>query len=52
MSGAGSDLICLGAVAGAYGVCGEVRLKSFCAEPESIADYGPLVTEDGRACRA
>ena len=40
-------LICLGAVAGAFGVRGEVRLKSFCAEPEAIGAYGPLVTEDG-----
>ncbi len=39
--------VCLGAVAGAYGVRGEVRLKSFCAEPGAIADYGPLETEDG-----
>jgi len=49
MSGAASDLICLGAVAGAYGVRGEVRLKSFCAVPEAIAQYGPLTTEDGRS---
>lgn len=41
-----SDLICVGAVAGSYGVAGEVRLKSFCAEPEAIADYGPLFTQD------
>ena len=40
-------LICVGAVAGAFGVRGEARVKSFCAEPEAIADYGPLVTEDG-----
>lgn len=40
-------LICVGAIAGAFGVAGEVRLKSFCAEPEAIAAYGPLVTEDG-----
>lgn len=40
-------LICVGAVAGAFGVGGEVRLKSFCAEPGAIAGYGPLVTEDG-----
>ena len=39
--------ICVGAVAGSFGVAGEVRLKSFCAEPEAIADYGPLYTEDG-----
>ena len=43
----GDDLICVGAVAGAYGVRGEVRLKSFCAEPRDIARYGPLFSEDG-----
>ncbi|MEV8466251.1 ribosome maturation factor RimM [Fluviibacterium sp. DFM31] len=42
------DLICVGALSGAYGVRGEVRLKSFCAEPEAIADYAPLLSEDGR----
>jgi 16S rRNA processing protein RimM len=41
------DRICVGAFAGSYGVSGEVRLKSFCAEPEAIADYGPLYIEDG-----
>ena len=42
------DRICVGAFAGSFGVSGEVRLKSFCAEPEAIADYGPLFTEDGK----
>ncbi|QBF29928.1 ribosome maturation factor RimM [Thalassococcus sp. S3] len=42
-----TDLICVGAIAGAYGVRGEIRLKSFCATPEDIADYSPLSTEDG-----
>ncbi len=42
-----SDLICVGAFAGSYGVQGDVRLKSFCAEPTAIADYGPLFTADG-----
>jgi 16S rRNA processing protein RimM len=37
----------VGAIAGAFGVRGEVRLKSFCAEPEAIASYAPLFTEDG-----
>ena len=41
------DLICVGAIAGAFGVRGEVRLKSFCTDPEAIADYCPLSTEDG-----
>lgn len=39
--------VCVGAIAGAFGVKGEVRLKSFTAEPEDIASYGPLDSEDG-----
>lgn len=42
-----SGRVCLGAVAGAFGVRGEVRLKSFTAEPEAIASYGAVETEDG-----
>ncbi|MGB3176645.1 MAG: ribosome maturation factor RimM [Albidovulum sp.] len=42
-----TDRICVGAISGAFGVKGEVRLKSFCAEPEAILDYAPLYTEDG-----
>jgi 16S rRNA processing protein RimM len=42
-----SERICVGAITGAFGVAGEVRLKSFCADPTAIADYGPLYTEDG-----
>jgi 16S rRNA processing protein RimM len=41
------DRVCVGAIAGAFGVKGEVRLKSFCAEPGAIATYGPLWSEDG-----
>lgn len=41
------DRICVGAIAGAFGVRGEVRLKSFCTTPEDIAAYAPLYTEDG-----
>ena len=44
-----SDRICVGAITGAFGVKGEVRLKSFCAEPAAIADYGPLHSEDEAA---
>lgn len=43
------DLICVGAIAGSYGVRGEIRLKSFCATPEEIEDYSPLTSEDGSA---
>jgi len=39
--------VCLGAIAGAFGVHGEVRLKSFTATPEDVAAYGPLESEDG-----
>lgn len=34
--------VCVGAIAGAYGIRGEVRLKSFCADAAAIACYGPL----------
>lgn len=39
--------VCVGAIAGSFGVKGEVRLKSFCAEPDAIDTYGPLTSEDG-----
>lgn len=42
------NLICVGSLAGAYGVRGEVRLKSYCAEPSDIADYNPLSDAAGR----
>lgn len=42
-----SDLICIGAIAGSFGVSGEVRLKSFCSQPADIGTYGPLLSEDG-----
>ena len=42
-----TERVCVGAIAGSFGVKGEVRLKSFCAEPGDIATYGPLTSEDG-----
>ncbi len=36
-----TELVCVGAIVGAYGVRGEVRLKSFTAQAEAIADYAP-----------
>jgi 16S rRNA processing protein RimM len=47
MAGPTVRRVCVGAIAGAFGVKGEVRIKSFCADPEAIAAYGPLWTEDG-----
>jgi len=42
-----SELICVGSIAGAFGVKGELRVKSFCANPSDLAKYTPLLTEDG-----
>lgn len=42
------DRILVGSLAGAFGVHGEVRLKSYCATAEDIAAYAPLSTEAGR----
>lgn len=47
--GKSGEFVCVGALAGAWGVQGAVRLKSFCAVSEAIADYAPLQTEDGRS---
>lgn len=44
-----NDLVCVGAVSGAFGVRGEVRLKSFCAIPEDIEAYSPLTDEKGQS---
>ena len=41
------DLICVGTIGGAYGVQGELRIKSFCAVPSDIADYAPLSDAEG-----
>lgn len=44
----GEAKVCLGAVAGAHGVRGEVRIKPFTERPDGVAAYGPVETEDGR----
>jgi 16S rRNA processing protein RimM len=44
-----ADRVVVGAIAGAYGVRGEVRIKSFCAQPEDIEGYSPLTDEAGRS---
>jgi len=41
--------ICVGVITGSYGVRGEARVKSFCAEPSAIGDYNPLSDEAGNA---
>ena len=39
-------MICVAAIAGAFGVHGDVRLKSFTADPSALEAYAPLVTQD------
>ncbi|WP_072395972.1 ribosome maturation factor RimM [Hyphomicrobium sp. CS1GBMeth3] len=41
--------VLLGHIAGAHGIKGAVLVRSYTAEPEAIADYGPLEAEDGAA---
>ena len=39
--------ICVGAVTGMHGLHGAVRIKCFTADPENIAEYGPVSDEAG-----
>jgi 16S rRNA processing protein RimM len=39
--------ICVGAIVGAHGVAGAVRIKSFTTAPADIARYGPVGDEAG-----
>lgn len=43
--------IVVGSIAGAFGVRGDVRVKSFCANPADIALYTPLTTGRGHVFR-
>jgi 16S rRNA processing protein RimM len=42
--------VLVGVIAGAHGIQGEVKVKSFTAEPCGIGGYGPVQTEGGRPC--
>lgn len=44
-----AELVCVGVISGAFGVDGQVKIKSFTAVPEDIGAYGTLVTEDRSA---
>ncbi len=39
--------VCVGVITGAQGIRGQVRVKSFTAEPTDIAAYGPLTDAKG-----
>ncbi len=41
------DLVSVGLITGAHGVKGEVKLRSFTADPTGIAGYNPLQTKAG-----
>ena len=41
-------MICVAAIAGAFGVKGEVKLKSFTELDEDCLSYGPLMSIDGQ----
>jgi 16S rRNA processing protein RimM len=41
------DRVCVGVIAGAHGVKGAARVKSFTAAPAAIAAYGPVWDESG-----
>ena len=42
-----AERICVAQIGPAHGTRGEVRLKSFTADPMAVKDYGALETEDG-----
>jgi 16S rRNA processing protein RimM len=44
-----AERICVAQIGGAHGIRGEVKLKSFTADPMAVKDYGPLSSEDGAA---
>ena len=41
-------LIVVGVIKGAHGVRGDVRVKSFTADPDDVFTYGALVDERGK----
>ena len=47
MSGTSLRRVCLGVIAGAHGVRGQVRIKSFAEDPKNLVAYGPLTDEAG-----
>jgi 16S rRNA processing protein RimM len=41
------DMVLVGTITGAHGIRGEVKLRSFTADPAAIAAYSPLETAKG-----
>jgi 16S rRNA processing protein RimM len=44
-----ADRVCVAQIDGPHGLRGEVKVKSFTADPTAVKDYGPLQSEDGSA---
>src|SRR5262245_18907523 len=42
-----AERVCVAQIGGAHGIRGEVKLKSFTADPLAVKDYGQLENEDG-----
>lgn len=47
MSKVATDLVVVGVIMGAHGVRGDVRVKSFTAEPDALFEYAPFLSETG-----
>jgi len=47
-TGSAKGMVLVGAIAGAFGVKGEVRLRAFTDKKEGVISYGPLYGEDGK----
>ena len=45
---ASKGMVLVGAIGGAFGVKGEVRLRAFTDKAEGVISYGPLYGEDGK----
>jgi 16S rRNA processing protein RimM len=48
MTSASPDLVFVAAIAGAHGVKGEAKVKSFTGDPEAAFDYGPFLDIAGK----
>ena len=46
--GGTSDLVVIAAIAGAHGIRGNVRIRSFTGVPNDCFSYGPLLDEEGQ----
>ena len=42
-----NNQVLIGVIQGAFGVRGELRVKSFTADPEAIFEYSPFLNEKG-----